>query len=324
MRIYLSTPSYVVVSEFHSRFPDYPIYVLRSFGRPNADNADFFSNRNGCVSGLILDSGTWTLNNSATNNGINITREGYADYLRRFGQFFEFYFNYDSNHQPEGFSENIEHQTQLEKRGFNPVPVIHDIYGEEVDYYIKMDYKTIAIGSYQNPTPSELKELVSKLNRYGVSVHLFGCTRYKYLSVCPVFSSDSSSWTQSGSHGVMLFWNKDNHDEDKTDKILLKDYVNQNKKGGIPIEDYNFGDSFKQYLHDTFRFSLNDLYGLKMYHNRALVNIYYFAEMQARITKIHQTINDRSINDDKLAHSQARIGAPERNVSPTAPGKSRL
>jgi hypothetical protein len=273
---------------------------------------------------LILDSGTWTLNNSATNNGINITREGYADYLRRFGQFFEFYFNYDSNHQPEGFSENIEHQTQLEKRGFNPVPVIHDIYGEEVDYYIKMDYKTIAIGSYQNPTPSELKELVSKLNRYGVSVHLFGCTRYKYLSVCPVFSSDSSSWTQSGSHGVMLFWNKDNHDEDKTDKILLKDYVNQNKKGGIPIEDYNFGDSFKQYLHDTFRFSLNDLYGLKMYHNRALVNIYYFAEMQARITKIHQTINDRSINDDKLAHSQARIGAPERNVSPTAPGKSRL
>ena len=62
MKIYNSSISVDIVRKYKKLFPDAKINVLRSFGILDKDVALLCKRFRPYIGGLILDSGTWTLN----------------------------------------------------------------------------------------------------------------------------------------------------------------------------------------------------------------------------------------------------------------------
>ena len=134
MKIYVADLSLDLILKYAQLFPERKINVLRSFGNLGKDERGICITHRDKINSLILDSGTYTLN-FAKNPGLNISVDTYEAYLLAFGQDYDLYFNFDSDFSKNGFTTNNEHQRRLERAGLNPVPVIHDIYGDEVEYY---------------------------------------------------------------------------------------------------------------------------------------------------------------------------------------------
>ena len=159
MRLYHASLSLKVIKWYSKRFPDKKLNVLRSFGLLDRDSYHFCTDWRHTINSLILDSGTWTLNN--TNNQTlrkRLTLNNYKNYLSSAGKYFDFYFNFDSNFTDNGFATNLANLRELERAGYHPVPVIHDIYGNEIDYYIKAGYTRVALGSSQIKSIKSLKD----------------------------------------------------------------------------------------------------------------------------------------------------------------------
>lgn len=286
MRIYLSGLSKRLLLKYRELFPRTKLSILRSFGRPNRENYDFMKNLREHINSLILDSGVYTKNVSTSESRKYITLINYIDYLKDFGKYFDFYFNFDDDFSSQSFDNNWSHQLKIEAAGLNPIPVLHDIDGQEADFYIEKGYKIVAIGSEQSRNLGKLTPIVYKLHSAGIKVHLFGVTKYNYLSSLPVYSCDSSTWTQAGDRGYILYWNSKKSGKDKTDKINLPDY-HDDQRGNIYFNDYEYVKDLKIYLKEYFDLKYEDLIGPKWQYNRRIVNTHFFIEIERLVTEEH-------------------------------------
>jgi len=133
-----------VLVRYRELFPDEKMNVLRSFAIRDNDIAAFCKRFRPFIGSLILDSGTWTLNQASSS--IPISVEKFIAYLRIAAKYFDFYFNFDSNFESDGFDENYANQLKIEESGFNPVPVVHDVEGDEIQIYIDKGYRRVALG----------------------------------------------------------------------------------------------------------------------------------------------------------------------------------
>ena len=115
-------------------FPERKPNVLLSFGKGNADAYTIMNDKRSSLGGLILDSGAWQVQHCKQPKRINL--DGYADYLKQFSGKFDFYLNFDDDWGENHFENNLANLNHLESFGFNPVPVIHDIKGKELDYHL--------------------------------------------------------------------------------------------------------------------------------------------------------------------------------------------
>jgi len=273
---------------YHEIFPGQKLNVLRSFGTPSKNTEDFLRTHRDKLGSIILDSGTWTLNNKKTTGGIKITFEGYKNYVKDFGDEFDFYFNFDSNFTDEGFGENIVNQIRLEEAGLHPVPVIHDIYGDEIPHYIEKQYPMVALGSTQITDIYSLEMVVDRLQRAGIQIHLFGNTNFEFLSTLPIFSCDSTSWAKTAGFGEIKFWNLKKEGINKTDDIYLEEYLNSLDKKPNRISAYKFRSDLLEYLDRTFGLTEDDLVGPDGKFYQWLVNTQYFVELEERINQIHR------------------------------------
>ena len=288
MRIYLADFSLDVLLKYHELYPERRLNVLRSFGTPSKDTEGFLRTHRDKIGSLILDSGTWTLNNRKTTGGMKITLEGYKNYAQDFGNYFDFYFNFDSNFTDEGFGTNISNQVYLEDAGLRPVPVIHDIYGDEIPHYIERKYPLVALGSAQITDIYSLQMVVDRLQRAGIQIHLFGNTTFEFLSSLPIYSCDSTSWAKTAAFGEIKYWNPRKTGKNKTDEIHLEEYLNALAKKATEktISRYPFRKELEEYLDKELGISGDDLYKNKFY--QWLVNTHYYVELEERITLIHQ------------------------------------
>ncbi len=55
--------------------------------------------------------------------------------------------NFDEDFTVNGFDRNWANQIAIEKAGFKVIPVIHDFYSHEPQFYIDKGYDLVAIGS---------------------------------------------------------------------------------------------------------------------------------------------------------------------------------
>ena len=129
---------------------------------------------------------------------------------------------------------------------------------------------------------------MEKFKGSNIKVHLFGNTRFDFISEFPIFSCDSSGWAKSGAFGRILYWNPHNMDENKTDTIILEDYLKAEEKKRNYFSTYLFRDDLEVYWDKVFGLNYYDFFGPEGYYNRQLVNLHYFVELEEQVNQIHQ------------------------------------
>ena len=147
MKIFHSELTTEAVLRYKQLQPGKPLRALISYGRRDIHHSNLMLGYRHCIDGLIMDSGTFTLNQNLRKYWDSITFEGYRAYLSQFADKVDFYFNFDEDFSANGFERNFGYQIDLEHAGFSPVPVVHDCYGPEIQTYIDHGHKLIAIGS---------------------------------------------------------------------------------------------------------------------------------------------------------------------------------
>jgi len=288
MKIYHSDLTTNVALAYKQLHPNKRLCALISYGKRDVHHSNFMLRYRNAIDGLIMDSGTYTLNSNLKKFQNNITFKGYKSYLEHFSDKVDFYFNFDEDFSKEGFERNFDNQLILENAGFSPVPVIHDCYGPETQTYIDRGHKLVAIGSGELARAGldELRHIVDLLHRNGIRVHFLGCTRYEKLAYLPVYSADSTTWNRAGTSGRILYWNPEKMGYNKLDKISMDDKPPK-RLTKFHIRDYSFRPRLEDYLGRELDLDINDLLGKDRHFNRALVNLHYFVLLEEMINQKH-------------------------------------
>lgn len=260
MKIFHSELTTDAVLRYKQLHPSRPLRALISYGRRDLHHSNLMLGYRRLIDGLIMDSGTYTLNQNRKKYRGSITFEGYRSYLGQFSDKVDFYFNFDEDFSVNGFERNFGYQIDLEKAGFNPVPVVHDCYGPEIQTYLNRGHKLIAIGSgeLKHAGVAELYRIVDGLYQKGIKVHFLGCTQYEKLAYVPVYSADSTTWNRTGSSGRIFYWNPKRIGYNKLDKIVLDDKPpkrltqGHSGKGGIhPVMSNPIRKTFYAHCHNN-------------------------------------------------------------------------
>jgi hypothetical protein len=290
MKLYHASLSLEVVRWYINKFPETRLNVLRSFGLLDRDSYHFCcTNWRDTINGLILDSGTWTLNNTHDETlKKRLTVENYKNYLSKVGQYFDFYFNFDEDFSDKGYETNLANLKRLEKAGYQPVPVIHDIYGNEIDYYIKEGYRRVALGSSQIKSIKSLEDAMKNLVKAAIKVHLFGNTSFTFLTSFPIDSCDSTAWANKGSYGSINYWNPERKGLYKNDTIYLEEYLGTDTRKKYTLTTYPFKRDLEAYLDRELGITFHDLLGNDGAHIKRIVNLHYYVKLEKIINEIHR------------------------------------
>jgi hypothetical protein len=291
MKIYHSDLTTDVVLRYKQLQPGKPIRALISYGRRDSHHRDLMLKHRGLLDGLIMDSGTFTLNLNPKKFRKTITIGGYKSYMGIFADEVDFYFNFDEDFSKNGFTTNFGHQIDLERAGLVPVPVVHDCYGPEIQTYINRGHKLIAIGSGELKFAGlkELYRIVNGIYQQGVKVHFLGCTEFEKLAYIPVYSADSTTWNRTGSAGRIFYLNPNRIGHKKLDKIALDD-TTPKRLVQHHIRDYLFRSQLEDYLCRELGLSVDNLLEEDRLLSRALANIHYFALFEEWVNQKHKEL----------------------------------
>ncbi|MFH2096663.1 MAG: hypothetical protein ABIJ16_13215 [Bacteroidota bacterium] len=287
-RYYQASLNLEVFLRFIKMFPGKTVNILLSFAMLNHEVSDFLHTYRDKIGKIILDSGTWTLNKAQESVIKWITLDNYRCYLMRFGHLFHFYINFDSDFTESGTEINQYNQMVLEDAGLNPVPVVHDIYGPEIDQYIQAGYKRIALGSSQIRTQRDMAHVMRRLDGTGIKIHTLGKSGFKLLAYFPISSSDSAMWARDGGYGYLRWWNPKREGDDKADRIYMQEFLSTGHSHEHLYFTYEFKEDFDAYLLNIFGLKYYDFFGRGFAYNKMLVNMYYYVQLEEEINKMHQ------------------------------------
>ncbi len=250
MLIYQSSITYPVVSQLSKSVTHKKPKALISYGVDKNDDYLLMVKKRDLIGSLIGDSGTFSDHTSENQSDSRITFPGYSGYLRACRDKYDFYFNYDKDFTISGFEENLSYLLELEKLGFAPVPVIHDYYDEETEFYIDQGYKMVALGSVMEEGENKFLRIKDdvvkaawKLWENRIKTHLFASATFGMLHDLPVYSSDASSWAQYAAIGRLLWWNPISDAYDKTEVVRMRDYVDMKPDRNYFYDEYGSSDS---------------------------------------------------------------------------------
>ena len=186
----------------------------------------------------------------------------------------------------------------LEDAGLNPVPVVHDIYGPEIDQYIQAGYKRIALGSTQITTQEIMAHVIRCFDGTGIDLHTLGKSGWDLMAYFPIASSDSAMWARDGGYGYLRWWNPNREKDDKTDRIYMGEFISTEHKHVFEYFTYEYKEDFDAYLMNTFELEYYDFFGKGIdgksnAYNKMLVNMYYYVQLEEEINKMHQKFGFR-------------------------------
>jgi hypothetical protein len=288
MRIYHASLNLRTLLQYHRLYPHKKVNVLRSFGMLDHEMPGFCKDHRDKVGGLIFDSGTWTLNNAASDVATRINLPNYRNFLLQFADHFDHYFNFDSIFENDTDEINYQNQLALEAAGLNPVPVVHDVHRDEINYYIDKGYNIIALGSKQNGNQNVLEYAFDQFRVAGVRVHLFGNVKFRSIANFPVWSCDTTAWAQRGKWGFIYYWNPHRESADKTDKIYLDEYLDASKKRDFYYSNYEYRQDLDHYLYNELKITSANLYGSGGAYYKYLANLHFYFKLEELVTQIHQ------------------------------------
>lgn len=291
MYLFQSSLSSDILQKLNTIRPDIAINVLKTFSEPTDDKLILAYNKPDNLGGIILDSGTFTLNNPQAKTPTFVTKELYKKFLDKHINKFNWCFNFDEYHGNNGTETNVSNQLYYEFYGLNVIPVIHNL-DAEVDYYCKNSkkYPLVAIGSMKKKTINKVKAAVKLLYEHQVAVHLFSVGSFAKMYDMPVYSSDSTSYLQWSNLRRMCFFDL-NYTKSKNEfnyrecRLTLDSY---NKSGTKNIDYYKSNPKHKEYenwLNDNLRLSINDLQNP---YNLLVANSYYYWCLEMLITGLHK------------------------------------
>ncbi len=277
-----------VFKMFIERFPNIVVNILLSYGSVNPDFLEYLDTYRHRIGKIILDCGTWTLNYAKNPDFKRITLDNYIRYLKRFGHLFDFYFNFDDNFTSSGVEKNQYNQKLMEDAGLSPVPVVHDIYGDEIDQYIYAEYKRVALGSSQVNSQRHMAQITRRFDGTGTELHLLGQSGIRLLGYFPISSSDSTLFANPGKMGFIKYWNPQRTGDEKTDTIYLEERISEKIKHKHMYSTYEYKKDLDAFLQNTFGLDYYDLVGKGSAVNKMLVNMYYAVQLEAEINRMHQ------------------------------------
>jgi hypothetical protein len=200
------------------------------------------------------------------------------------GKNFARYFNLDTDFRDCGFDNNVAKQIKMEKAQLKPVPVIHNFYDDEIDFYLKQKkYDWLALGSSQSTSFDALEFAVNRIKTGDpkVKIHWFGGSNFEWLSRLPVASADTSSWAITGKFGMIRYQNPQ---EDKTHLIYVGHYLREDGDIGFDYETYPWKNDLDEYL-TLFKMTPEDLFGVNAAYHHQVINSYYYYELEQRINE---------------------------------------
>lgn len=150
---------------------------------------------------LFADSGAF----SAASLGAEVTLDSYSAWLAKWKHLFTAYANLDVIGNP---AATLANQTELEARGFTPLPVFH--YGSPWGYLERYcethDYIALGglVGRTKRTTMPWLVRAfqIAKDSSKHPRFHGFGVTGHDTLTDLPWYSADSSSWASGFRYGT--------------------------------------------------------------------------------------------------------------------------
>jgi hypothetical protein len=287
MKIFHAGMQLNVLLEYAKLYPAVKLDILKSFATIDHEIQGFCSNHRNKIGNLIFDSGTYSLNNSLQKpSGVNL--RAYKEYLLQNGGQFDWYFNFVSDFSGGDSPENYQNQLDLEGAGLKPVPVVHDIYGDEIQHFIDTGHKMVALGSSQITSVKILAGVMQQFASTGVKVHLLGNVSFNLISNYPIYSCDTSAHAQRGSYGFIYYWNPNYPMVDKTDKIYLDEYYSTSKPKKITLANYPHRDAFLGYLRNELGIVESDLYGDQGAFFKQIANLHYYVHLERVVNQIHK------------------------------------
>ena len=254
MRIYLSGLTLDALLAYNQKFPAEKPNALISYARSSGQIHGLLTIHREKLGGLILDSGAYTLNNSKTRD-LALNLGGYRTYALKTQHLFDFIFNFDDDFSEDGFEHNLSNQIELESVALNPVPVIHDIYGNEIDFYLEKKYPIIALGSIQITGEAELSYACSRLKGSSAKIHLFGNTAYFFLGGYAIWSCDSATWSHAAGRGYILHSRIENGLE-KTHHVQFDPPIEVKRKNRFLFTKYPYRDELEKHAPQHVRLNL--------------------------------------------------------------------
>jgi len=293
-KFYLSSFYIKIANHLSSFYPNRQLNILSSLGVESNEHWDIL---NGAIPNLgshIRDCGTFSLHFAENVSDEKVSPEAYEVDLKYSSHKYDFYFSFDRKFTIYGAEENRKCTKWLQSKGFNPVPVIHDYYRGELDYYIDSGYDFVALGSIMEKGSSTMLRkqkhidyAVEKLYQNNVKAHLFGGSSYRAIAHLPLYSCDSSSWAQNNKFGFILYWNPENDGEDKTDKLFFYDKYRDYYSDRPYFEEYDFRPQIEQY-YGELGITYHDLTSTNKHYYRQLVNAIYYLTIEDVIKEKHK------------------------------------
>jgi len=261
-----------------------PFNVLLSFAYAGSDFEKIFTKCRHMIDSIILDSGAW----SVAQGTANLSLKGFIAYVNTNGRLFDRHFNFDTDFSDTGFDNNIVHQIKMERAGLRPVPVVHNLFDREIDYYVQSGkYDWIALGSRQTTNYDDLKYAVYRIKKGNpdIRIHWFGGSRYEWLCRLPIASCDTTSWAATGQYRNIMYWNPKDPEFNKGHSIHTSGVIKEIEAGEYEYVNYPWKKELDAYLQESFGLTFQDLCGYDAYYNMQLVNTRFFVEQERRINE---------------------------------------
>ena len=283
MKIFQASLFLRVLKRYAELFPNEPLDVLLSLAYNQAERKGFLIDYRHLMDELIGDSGAWSFAQGKSDLSI----EELIAVLNVCGDLFTRYFNFDTDFRDNGFENNISNQITMEKTGLNPVPVVHNFFDNEIEYYVKSGkYDWLALGSSQATNFDDIRYAVDRIITWGdpgIRIHWFGGSKFDWLTKLPIAACDTSSWAKAGQFGCIRYWNPHEEKFNKTHNIFISGRVKKFKDGEYHFVTYPWRQEVEEYLHQNFNLTYSDLCGYDGKFNMQLVNTRFYVELAKKI-----------------------------------------
>jgi hypothetical protein len=280
MKLFQASMHADVLTRYHDTFGE-KINVLISLAYNESERKEIAIDNRHRIDGFVADSGAFSVAQGTS----DLTIEQVISHFKRWGHLYDLYYNFDVDFSEQGFPNNIYNQYLMEKAGLAPVPVIHNFYDGEIDYYVKSGkYSWLALGSTQASSFESIKyavERIKKGNPY-IRIHWFGGSRFDWLIYLPIASCDTTSWAAIGAYGEINYWNPEVPGVDKTHCIDFGGIIKEKYEKNY-YENYPWKKDLDEYLDGTFGLTHEDIRGYRGKFHMQVINARFYAELERRI-----------------------------------------
>ena len=283
MILYHASLDLPVLKRYYETFNE-KLDVLLSVAIMRGNTKGFLEDYRYMIDNIVADSGAWSVAKGTS----SLTLEEVISYFKLWGHKFCDYFNFDTDFSDKGFENNIANQLKMESAGLNPIPVVHNFFDREIDYYVESEkYQWLALGSSQSTNFDDFRYAVHRIKKGNpdIKIHWFGGSRFEWLIQLPVASCDTSSWAKSGSFGFINFWNEKKEGLNKTDRIYVGGRVRQDDKDIYHFVTYPWRDELETYLRESFGFEYRDLCGYDDKFFMQVVNTRFYEELEQKVNE---------------------------------------